>query len=99
MHLLLCGPLAAWKTHDVTTMADRFSEVLAIHYLDREQSTGALVDSSGEALTRLGVDRNAMDLIRPDGHIAFRSGGTDLRGPAAYVAQWFIPGRTRETLN
>jgi 2-polyprenyl-6-methoxyphenol hydroxylase-like FAD-dependent oxidoreductase len=88
VHLLLCGPVAAWNTHDVIDLADRFPDVLAIHYLAREHSHGALVDPSGDAFTRLGVERNAAYLIRPDGHVAFRAGGTDLRGQAAYVAQW-----------
>jgi len=65
--------------------------VLAINYLTRERSEGAIVDPTGEALTRLGVDRHATYLIRPDGHVAFRSGGTDLHGPAAYLAHWFTP--------
>jgi hypothetical protein len=98
LHLLLCGPTAAWNGADIMKLAEDFRDVLAVNYLTREHSDGALVDSSGEAFTRLGVDGHAMYLIRPDGHIAFRSGGTDLRGPAAYVAQWFIPGRTREPL-
>jgi hypothetical protein len=98
VHLLLCGPLAAWNRDDATTLAQRFPDVVAISYLAREHSDEALVDSSGEAFTRLGVHRNAMYLIRPDGHVAFRSGGTELRGPAAYLAQWFTTGRTPQTL-
>jgi hypothetical protein len=98
VHLLLCGSVAAWNRDDVTTLAQRFPDVLAIHHLARERSDEALVDSSGEAFTRLGVHRNAMYLIRPDGHVAFRSGGTDLRGPAASLAQWFTAGRTPQTL-
>lgn len=89
VHLLLCGPVAAWNQGDVMMLARRFPGVLAIHYLAREHSGDALVDSSGEALTRLGVDRNAAYLVRPDGHVAFRCGGTNLRGPAAYLARWF----------
>ena len=69
-----------------------------MHYLDREQSSEALVDSSGEAFTRSGVDRSATYLIRPDGHIAFRSGGTDLRGPGAFLEQWFTAGHTSRIL-
>ena len=92
MHLLLCGPVAAWNRVDIMTLAQRFPGILAITYLGREQSDEALVDSSGEALTRLGVERHAAYLIRPDGHVAFRCGGTDLRGPAAYLAQWFTAG-------
>ena len=89
LHLLLCGPVAAWSRVDIIDLAGRFPDVLAINYLTREPSDAALVDSSGEALSRLGVDRHATYLIRPDGHVAFRSGGTDLRGAAAYLAQWF----------
>jgi 2-polyprenyl-6-methoxyphenol hydroxylase-like FAD-dependent oxidoreductase len=98
LHLLLCGPVAAWNRDDVMTLAQRFPDVLAINYLAREHSNEALVDSSGEAFTRLGVHRNAMYLIRPDGYVAFRSGGTDLRDPAAYLANWFTAGRAPQTL-
>jgi 2-polyprenyl-6-methoxyphenol hydroxylase-like FAD-dependent oxidoreductase len=98
LHLLLCGPVAAWSRADVMKLAEGFRDVLAINYLTREHSDGALVDSSGEAFSRLGVDQNATYVIRPDGHVAFRCGGTDLRGPAAYLAKWFIAGRTPPTL-
>lgn len=59
LHLLLCGPIARWNTHDAMTLVDRFPDVLAIDYLAREHSDGALVDASGEALARLGVEGNA----------------------------------------
>jgi 2-polyprenyl-6-methoxyphenol hydroxylase-like FAD-dependent oxidoreductase len=93
VHLLLCGPVAAWNRVDVLNLTQRFPDVVAITYLTREHSAEALVDASGEALTRLGVDRHATYVIRPDGHVAFRSGGTDLRGPAAYLARWFTAAR------
>ena len=93
LHLLLCGPVAAWNRVDVMKLAQEFPGVLAIHYLAREDSAGALVDSTGEALTRLGVDRHATYLVRPDGHVAFRSAGSDLRGSAAYLGRWFTAGR------
>lgn len=92
LHLLLCGPVAEWNKVDVVKLAQDFSGVLTIHYLTREDSAGALVDATGEALTRLGVARAATYLIRPDGHVAFRCGGADVRGPAAYLAQWFTVG-------
>jgi hypothetical protein len=93
LHLLLCGPVAGWNKGDVMMLAQRFSGLLAMHYLDRQQSGQALVDSSGDAFTRLGVDGHATYLIRPDGHVAFRSGGTDLRGAAAYLTRWFTPAQ------
>lgn len=98
LHLLLCGPVITWNRIDVTKLAEGFPDVLAISYLTREISDGGLVDSSGEALRRLGVDGNATYVIRPDGHVAFRCGGADLRGPAAYLAQWFTAGHSREAL-
>jgi FAD binding domain/Aromatic-ring hydroxylase, C-terminal len=94
LHLLLCGPVAAWSSVDVIKLAEGFPDVLAINYLTREYSDGALVDSSGEAFSRLGVDQNATYVIRPDGHVAFRCGGTGLSGPAAYLTQWFTAGCT-----
>jgi hypothetical protein len=97
VHLLLCGPMAAWNRVDVMKLAQGWPDVLAITYLTREHTAGALVDSSGDALARLGVDRHATYVIRPDGHVAFRSGGTDLRGPAAYLEQWFTASRSLPT--
>ena len=98
LHVLLCGPVTAWSKVDVMKLAEGFPHVLAVNYLTREHSDGALVDSSGEAFSRLGVDQNATYVIRPDGHVAFRCGGADLRGPGAYLAQWFTAGGTRETV-
>ena len=94
LHLLLCGPVAAWSRVDVMKLAEGFADALAINYLTREHSDGALVDSTEEAFTRLGVDRHGIYLIRPDGHIAFRCGGTDLRALGAYLVQWFTTRRT-----
>jgi 2-polyprenyl-6-methoxyphenol hydroxylase-like FAD-dependent oxidoreductase len=90
LHLLLCGPAAAWRRDDVMKLGEGRPELLAIHYLTREHSDGVLVDSSGEAFSRLGVDHHATYVIRPDGHVAFRCGGTDLRGPGAYLQRWFL---------
>lgn len=96
VHLLLCGPVDAWNSSDVATLARRFPDVLAIDYLAREHAGGALVDVGGEAFTRLGVDRSAAYLVRPDGHVAFRSGATNLHRAADYLARWFTPSvRTR----
>jgi 2-polyprenyl-6-methoxyphenol hydroxylase-like FAD-dependent oxidoreductase len=98
VHLLLCGPVTAWSRVGGVRLAQGFPDVLAINYLTREYSDGALVDSSGEIFTRLGVDRHAMYLIRPDGHVAFLCGGTDLHGPAAYLGRWFTAGDNPKTL-
>jgi hypothetical protein len=51
--------------------------------------------SSTQAFARLGVDRAAQYLVRPDGHIAYRCGGTEPGGVERYLARWF-PGAGRE---
>jgi hypothetical protein len=48
------------------------------------------VDEEGTALAMLGVDSTAQYLIRPDGHVAFRCGGTDLAGLGDYLRLWFV---------
>ena len=97
LHILLCGPVGAWRRVDVMKLGQSFPDVLAIHYLSREHSDGVLIDSTGEAFNRLGVDQSATYVIRPDGHVAFRCGGADLGGPGAYLAKWFPAGGPRET--
>jgi 2-polyprenyl-6-methoxyphenol hydroxylase-like FAD-dependent oxidoreductase len=89
LHLLLCGPLAAWKRHLFTGLEDKFPGLLVIKHLTRENSESALVDHDGEALTRLGVEDTGQYLVRPDGHVAFRCAGTDLGGVTAYLQRWF----------
>jgi hypothetical protein len=53
-------------------------------------SDATLVDEEGTALAMLGVDSTAQYLIRPDGHVAFRCGGTDLAGLGDYLRLWFV---------
>ena len=52
---------------------------------DRRRSTTSTAGRS----TRLGVDQAAQYLVRPDGHVGYRSGGTDLHGVERYLARWF----------
>jgi hypothetical protein len=40
------------------------------------------------ALARLGVRRTGHYVVRPDGHIAYRAAGTDLRGLQRWLAGW-----------
>jgi hypothetical protein len=42
------------------------------------------MDDSGVALERLGVRDHAVYLVRPDGYVAYRCAGAELRG----VEQW-----------
>ena len=58
---------------------------------ESDSSQATLVDEDGTALAKLGVDRTAQYLIRPDGHVAFRCAGTDLAGVGNYLRRWFAP--------
>jgi 2-polyprenyl-6-methoxyphenol hydroxylase-like FAD-dependent oxidoreductase len=90
-HLLLCGPVEAWAAEQLAALSDRYGGMVTVHRLAREAATGDVHDVDGQAFARLGVDRAAQYLVRPDGHIAYRSGGTDLGGAERYLARWF-PG-------
>jgi hypothetical protein len=72
-------------------LSDRYSGVVAVHRLTREAATGALHDVDRRAFTRLGVDQAAQYLVRPDGHVGYRSGGTDLHAVERHLARW-LPG-------
>jgi hypothetical protein len=63
-----------------------------VHRLTRKAAAGILHDVRGEAFARPGVERVPQHLVRPDGHIGYRSGGTDLRGLERHLARW-LPGR------
>jgi hypothetical protein len=95
-HLLLCGPTTTWGNR-ATAGPYRDAGLVAIHHLTREAAPGALHELDGTALRRLGLDpagRHAAHcLVRPDGHIGYRAGGTDLAGLHAYLTRW-LPGTT-----
>jgi 2-polyprenyl-6-methoxyphenol hydroxylase-like FAD-dependent oxidoreductase len=94
-HLLLCGPPGNWDTGKLTSLRSRYADILAVHHLTRAAAPGALHDIDGHAFARLGVDDTAHYLIRPDGHIGYRAGGTDLDGLGRYLARWLPnPHRT-----
>jgi hypothetical protein len=48
-------------------------------------------DVDGRAFARLGVERAAQYLVRPDGYIGYRSGGTELDGLQRYLGR-LLPG-------
>jgi hypothetical protein len=64
-----------------------------VHYLTREAMPGALHDFDGQVFARLGADGTAHYLIRPDGHIGYRAGGSDLAGLQHYLTRW-LPNAT-----
>jgi 2-polyprenyl-6-methoxyphenol hydroxylase-like FAD-dependent oxidoreductase len=93
-HALLCGPVATWPG-PTTELAERCGDLVTAHRLTRDNTPGALWDHTGQASHRLGL-RNHTDaahyLIRPDGHIGYRSGGADLQGLHTYLERWIRPG-------
>jgi 2-polyprenyl-6-methoxyphenol hydroxylase-like FAD-dependent oxidoreductase len=91
-HLLLCGPAENWSNDQLGGLSERYAGLVAVHRLAREASAGVLHDARGEAFARLGVEQAAHYLVRPDGHIGYRSGTTDLRGLERHLARW-LPGR------
>jgi 2-polyprenyl-6-methoxyphenol hydroxylase-like FAD-dependent oxidoreductase len=94
-HLLLCGPPESWDDDRLTALSDRYAALLAVHRLTRKAAPGLLHDVDGTALARLGVQRAAQYLVRPDGHIGYRNGATDLRDLERYLARW-LPGARAE---
>jgi 2-polyprenyl-6-methoxyphenol hydroxylase-like FAD-dependent oxidoreductase len=96
-HLLVCGPTTAWPASG-RAGPYRAAGLVAVHHLTREPAPDALRDPDGTALRRLGLDPEGQHaahyLVRPDGHIGYRAGGTDLAGLVAYLTRW-LPGATR----
>jgi 2-polyprenyl-6-methoxyphenol hydroxylase-like FAD-dependent oxidoreductase len=87
-HLLLCGPTEFWDEAEVKRFADRWSDVVTVHRLTRDPGADVLRDERGDALKRLDADGGAQYLVRPDGHVAFRSGGSHLVGAGEYLHRW-----------
>ncbi|MGR6320202.1 FAD-dependent monooxygenase [Micromonospora soli] len=82
-HLLLCGPPGAWPD-PLTAALDRYA--VSVHRLTAPASGVDPVP----ALRRLGVARGAaaLYLVRPDGHVGYRSGGGEVTGLLAYLERW-----------
>ena len=90
-HLALCGPVEAWNAQaDAVAALSTRSGLVTVRHLTRSSAPDALVDSSGVAFARLGVRETAQYLVRPDGYVAYRCEGTDVRGVKQYLGSWFI---------
>lgn len=89
--LLLCGDPRRWDSRELDRLLQRFGAVMRPYRLGAAGSQSSLVDEKGHALARLGVRDAAQYLVRPDGYIAFRSGGTSLDNLQRYLADWYTP--------
>jgi 2-polyprenyl-6-methoxyphenol hydroxylase-like FAD-dependent oxidoreductase len=85
-HILLCGPEAEWDAVEGVGLEKKYPGLLTIRHLAREGSDSALLDPTGEILTMLGVESLAIYIIRPDGHVSYRSGGASLTGAEAHLS-------------
>jgi hypothetical protein len=72
----------------------RYGHVVTTYCLSTTGADGALHDQNGRAFTRLGVRDAAQYLVRPDGHIAFRSAGHTFEPLDRYLAAWYRVART-----
>jgi 2-polyprenyl-6-methoxyphenol hydroxylase-like FAD-dependent oxidoreductase len=88
--LLLCGPVHSWPTAEVAGVREGHRGLVTVHQLCSDPVPGALHDPAGRMLRRLGVTGRdtAQYLLRPDGHIGYRAGGTSLAGLTGYLRRW-----------
>jgi len=80
-----------WNADRLAVCSSANAGLVAVHQLARDAAPGALHDLDGQAFARLGVDGAAQYLARPDGHVGYRTSGTDLSGLERYLALW-LPG-------
>ncbi len=85
-HLLLCGPETAWDSAEILRLEKRYAGLLSTRHLSRAGSESVLCDPTGSALALLGVQDQAVYIIRPDGHVSYRSAGASLDGAVAHLA-------------
>jgi hypothetical protein len=99
-HLLLCGPTRELRGAQTELPWEGHGGVVHVLRIRpggdpraAKAEPGVLHDSSGVALHRLGVRQGdrALYLVRPDGHVGYRSGGDDLDGLMKYLRRW-VPG-------
>jgi hypothetical protein len=83
-HLLVCGPEPHQRAECIDQLCRNRAGLLAVHHLSAD----------GPAGRRLGVrpDHTALYVIRPDGHIGYRSGGTGWTALADYLDRWLPTG-------
>jgi len=94
LSLLLCGDPRAWDGPALARLVENYSGVVKLHRLARQAFPATLVDD-GRALALLGVRDQAQFLVRPDGYIAFRCGGSNLDALAGYLSRWLLSPQSR----
>ena len=85
-HMLLCGPETGWDAAEILRLEKRYGGLLSTRHLSRAGSESVLCDPTGSALALLGVRDRAVYIIRPDGHVSYRSAGISLDGAMAHLA-------------
>jgi hypothetical protein len=90
-HLLVCGTTTPGP--QLERLLDPYRGHVLPHHLSTDHHPDVLHDPQGLAWRRLGLkpDGTAVYLIRPDGHIGYRSGGWDRAGLRRYLERW-LPG-------
>ena len=88
LSLLLCGDPSSWSDAALASLLERHVGLIKLHRLVRKAFPGALIDD-GRAFALLGVGELAQVLVRPDGYIAFRCGGSNLDPLRRYLAEWY----------
>jgi len=89
--LLLCGD-APPGDEQVNAILAQYPGLLEMRRLSSRGARGGMVDAGGSALMLLDGEHGAHYLVRPDGYIAYRAGGSDLEGLRAYLERWLVPG-------
>lgn len=76
------GPATSWET-----VGRRYADLVTAHRLSADNRNGGLYDPDGLAMRRLGLphDGTALYLVRPDGHIGYRSDEGNLTGVEKYL--------------
>jgi hypothetical protein len=76
----------------VVDLEKKYSGLLTVRHLARAGSDSVLVDPTGDVLAMLGVESLASYIIRPDGHVSYRSGGANLAGAESHLSTLLAGG-------
>ncbi|MET7671928.1 FAD-dependent monooxygenase [Micromonospora luteifusca] len=89
-HLLLCGLPADWSSGKIVALSRQYADRLDVHWLTEPDASEAASATAAHPLRQVGLAPGASGvyLIRPDGHIGYRSGGTDMTSLVAYLDRW-----------